>query len=246
MKKLVVAAMVSTIFLFPMGAFGHHAREYIEVESYETLPRGRFTGLLNYDFFSPRRDFTESHWEITPTFLYGITDCLMADVHTHISRFKGKTTFVEAVAAGLQYKLTERWPFNLDIGFLLEYEYPTDRSRDEIDGVDVLMGTLIMSREWPHDINTVLNVSYEDEMHYGDNSTTSYAFGIKSHTIPRIERLEMGVEFVGTFGAHKECRVIPGAYMNIGKSKILKIGTGYGLTNHSDDYSFHLHLVFNW
>jgi len=251
-KRLFLMKVAVFIFLCPAMAFGHHAREYVEVESYETISKGDFTTLLNWDYFSPHSDSSDSHWEITPTLLYGITDRLMADIHTHISKFHGQSLFVEAIAGGLQYKLTEQWPFGLDIGCLVEYEYPTDRSRhtadkeDELDGVDVLMGTLIVSREWPHDINTVLNLSYEKEMKYGHDSTTSYGFGIKTHLIPSIETLEMGVEFVGTLGANKECRIIPGAYMNVGKLGILKIGTGFGLTNHSDDYSYHLHWVFNF
>ena len=245
MKKLFFGTMV-LCFLSTGIASGHHAREYIEVESYETLEKGKYSALLHYDYFSPKKDFDESHWEITPTLLYGITDRLMADIHTHISKFNGTNAFVEAISGSLQYRLTKDWPFHLDIGLLLEYEYPTDRSRDVIDGTDVLTGMLILSREWPHDINTVFNISYEDEMKYGDNSTTSYGFGIKSHLIPSLETVEMGVEVLGTLGANKECRVIPGVYMNLRKSCILKLGTGFGLTNHSDDYSFHVHLAFNF
>ena len=194
----------------------------------------------------PRKDHSEDHWEVTPTFLYGLTDNLMLDAHGHFSRFRGKDPFVEAITVGLQYKLTHNWPFHLDTGFVLEYEHPTKRAQSAIDGIAELTGTLVVSREWPNDVNTVANVSYTQETRYGNNSTTSYAFGMKSHLIPSLESVEMGVEFVGTLVANKEARMIPGTYMNFAKDWILKLGTGFGLTNHSDDYSFHIHFVYNF
>jgi len=59
---------MALFFLSTGIASGHHAREYIEVEGYETIPKGNFTALLNYNYFSPTKVFDETHWEITATF----------------------------------------------------------------------------------------------------------------------------------------------------------------------------------
>ena len=91
--------------------------------SYTTARQGEVVYHLHYDHMVDDADNPKlDHWELTPGFSYGILDRLMFDIHTHFAKFgaahvvpdkqgdfgeSGLSPFMEAVAASLQYRVTE-------------------------------------------------------------------------------------------------------------------------------------------
>lgn len=175
MKKiLAVSIVVLTGVLFATYSFAHHAMEYIEMDSYPTARQGEFVLYLQYDYMVEEKNNPDlDHWEFTPGLSYGITDRLMADLHTHFAKFgnehlieeerakydpHGPPAFMEAAAFALQYRLTENLPVDIAIAGL--YELPFQRSKDLLDGQEVLEGVLILYREIGEHSNVCMNLKY--------------------------------------------------------------------------------------
>jgi hypothetical protein len=217
----------------------HHAMEFIEMESYSTAMRGEKVFHLHYDYRvddadNPRLD----HWEFTPGLSYGITAELMADIHTHFAQFgadhvvearraefepDGPSPFMEAVAMGLQYRLPESWPVNVALGGT--WEIPFGRSRDLLGSEDdVLVGTLILSREFGTHGCVVANFTYEVE---GDEDEWGWAVGAKHPISADAHGIAAGVEVFGDFEGTR-WSVLPGVYAPLAEGAILKTGIEIG------------------
>jgi hypothetical protein len=166
MKKsliaIVLCAIASTFFTTQL--FAHHAKEYLQTESYAQAPQGGLIMFNGFDYFVPDSDNSElDEWEYTPTFIYGITDRLMVNLHTHLLHINNEPAFFEAFAFGFQYQITKPDTWLVDVGMNVEYEIPFQKSRDLIDGRQLIASTLIISKELPHDINLTSNISYHKE-----------------------------------------------------------------------------------
>ena len=227
--------------------FGHHAMEYIEMESYSTAKQGEKVFHLHYDYMvddsnNPNLD----HWEFTPGLSYGITDRLMADIHTHFASFKsghvvderrsefepnGPSPFMEAVALGVQCRLTEDLPVDVAIGGT--WEMPFNQAREILGSEDqVYMGSLILSREFAEHGNVCLNFNYEVE---GDEDEWGWALGVKNPISSDPHGIAAGVEVMGDFEGNR-WSVLPGIYAPIKETIIMKTGIEIGQEKDDDDY----------
>lgn len=60
-----------------------------------------------FDYYMPSLDDSDfDEWEYMPTFIYGITDRLMINLHTHLLHIHNEPAFFEAFAFGFQYQAT--------------------------------------------------------------------------------------------------------------------------------------------
>jgi hypothetical protein len=221
------------------AVFAHHAMEYIEMESYSTAKRGQKVFHLHYDYMvddsgNPNLD----HWEFTPGLSYGITDRLMADIHTHFAGFgsghvveerraefgtNGPSPFMEAVAVALQYRLTDGWP--VDIAVAGTWEIPFSRAEELLGSEDhVYAGTVILNREFGTHGNVCANFSYEAE---GKEDEWGWALGVKNPISADPHGIAAGVEVSGDFEGNR-WGVLPGIYAPVNETITLKTGIKIG------------------
>lgn len=242
--RAVVMAMAAAMLAGRAPA--HHAMEFIEMESYSTAMRGEKVFHLHYDTMVDDADNSRlDHWEFTPGLSYGITGDLMADIHTHFAHFgadhvvearraefepNGPSPFMEAVAVGLQYKLPESWPVNVALSGT--WEIPFGRSEDLLGSEDhVLIGTLILSREFGAHGCVVANFTYEVE---GSDDEWRWALGVKHPISADAHGIAAGLEAFGDFEGTR-WSVLPGVYAPVGEGIILKTGIEIGQEQNEED-----------
>lgn len=228
------------------GVWGHHAMEFIEMESYTTARKGEKVFHLHYDYRvddadNPRLD----RWEITPGLAYGITDRLMFDMHTHFAKFgadhvvgarqeefgaKGPSPFMEAVALGLQYRLTENWPVNLALSGT--WEIPFHRAKTLLGkGDHVWIGTMILNRDFGSHASICANFTYEAE---GSDDAWGWALGAKTPISADPHGVSAGIELMGDFGGDR-WSVLPGIYAPINEAVTMKTGIEIGREKDDED-----------
>ncbi len=236
--------LTASIFLSTV-VYAHHAKEFIVIESYDQALKNSAI-LLNQwdDAFVDRHDSAEDEWEYTPTLLYGITDRIQFDLHGHLKKVHGTGAFVEAGTAGFQFQLTKPEERFVNVGFSIEYELPTNRSRHTIDGSDTLYETLIISKEFPRETKVVANFGAEQHLAWGGKPEWIYGVGIKTRPFKRLDFLHAGIEWTGTFdGLTPEASLIPGIYLGLPFDFILKAGLQIGMTEDTDDLTMTFALV---
>ncbi len=227
MKKSWIAALL----LAGLGTatFAHHAMEFIEMESYNTAPRGSFVFHLHYDYLidDPDQPMLD-HWEFTPGLSYGVNDRFMVDVHSHFAKFGarhlihpapvfsnlGPSPFMEAIAFSAQYRITQQAP--LDIGLAITFEQPFPRSVDLLGGEQVLSASLIVSRTFGDHHTVLLNLNAEQE---GAITGYGWALGLRTPLTPDTHGISAGLEILGDYeGA---IAFLPGIYFPLGMQDIV-------------------------
>lgn len=250
----MVSAMLLTGIWAYTTAHAHHAMEFIETESYSTIPKGGLLFYLHYDYKADdKNDADVDRWEFTPGISYGITDRLMVDIHAHYAKFKnghiveerqeefepdGPPPFVEAASFTLQYRVTEGWW--LDVAVVGSIEVPFSRAKDLLDAEEVYSGALILSHTFPQHANITLNLIYSLE---GGDDEWEYALGFKTPLTRDPHSIAAGIEWVGGFDDFEDAwSVVPGIYMPIGSpDTVLK--TGIQLGKGMDETRFHVSLM---
>jgi hypothetical protein len=226
--------------------YGHHAMEYIEMESYSTALKGEKVFHLHYDYFVEEKNNPDfDHWEFTPGISYGIIDYIMFDAHTHFSKFnKGFTKnneeispFIEALATSIQFRIP-KFTF-LDFGFVLSYEIPFKRAREYIDGKEVFEGKIIVSKDFGEHSNLCFNFNFVKD---GDEFLKEWAFGIKNPLSSDPHGIAGGIEILGDYEG--SLFFLPGIYFPI-ENSILKTGIGFG-NNKSTNLRANLTLMYRF
>jgi len=244
-RQLLRAFVALLLFSSPSLLFAHHAMEYIEMESYNLARKGDFVLHIHYDYFVEDRDDPGSdHYEFTPGLSYGVTDYLMFDVHTHLSKFGiehvvpqrralyepgGPSPFFEAAAFSLQAKLPSFFP--VDVGLALSYEVPFRRSVDLLDGKKVFEGTLILSRDLGEHRNLCANLKFGKD---GDEAVKEWALGAKTPLTEDPHGIAAGIEVFGPFEKEegvdyaKRLFILVGSYFPLGSQNVqMKTGLGF-------------------
>jgi hypothetical protein len=241
-RHITLTVGILAVIAASTPAAGHHAMEYIEMESYEIARRGEFVFHLHYDYMvdnacNPRED----HWELTPGLSYGVIDKLMLDVHTHFAKFgadlvvederagyepMGPSPMFEAMAVSLQYPLTEGWPVNVAVIGTLEVPF-SDAER-LLGSEDLIYeGVVILGMDFGLHSNVTVNLGYERE---GEEDALSWALGIKRPISDDPHGIAAGVEVMGSGEeVNDNWSVLPGVYMPLGAPNvILKTGLEFG------------------
>jgi hypothetical protein len=240
--SFAVAAVLVAVLAVAMPAAGHHAMEYIEMESYSTARAGEFVFHLHYDYMVDNADNPrEDHWELTPGLSYGLTDRLMIDAHTHFAKFgpdlvveeerenyepNGPSPMLEAAAATVQFRITEGAA--VDIALAGSVEIPFSDAEELLGSEDLVFGGLIIAgRDFGEHSNITLNLGYERE---GDEDAASWALGVKTPISDDPHGIAAGIEFMGDMeDAADNWAVLPGAYMPLGaQNVVLKTGIEFG------------------
>ncbi len=243
-KTLSIPLLCLVTFFSASSSFAHHAKEFLRTESYAQAPKGGMIFFGGFDYYKPSYDDSSlDEWEITPTFIYGISDRLTFGIHTHLLHIDNQSAFFEAFAFGFQYQITEPDAWLVDVGLNVEYEIPFQKSRDLIDGKQILAGTLILSKELPGDINVTSNIHYEREVKFGDADELSVSLAGKGHIVPEWDWMEAGIELLGTVEDNPSIVLVPGVYMSLSEAVIFKTGASFGLTEESEDLEVHAVLA---
>ncbi len=242
-----VSTVVMVAGLLAGSAPGHHALEFIEMESYSTTRQGESVLHLHYDYMVDDRDNPDlDHWEFTPGISYGLTDRLMLDLHTHFAGFgidhivedvraeyepDGPSPFMEAVAGTLQYRMVEDWL--VDIAVAAALEVPFGRAEKLLGSTDnVYGGMLIIGKEFGEHGNLTLNLGYEEE---GEENDTTWAVGFKMPLSDDPHGIAAGVEVMGSFeDTGDNWSILPGVYLPVGGRMILKSGLAFGKADGAD------------
>lgn len=231
-------AVVCVVGLLVAGTVcGHHAMEYIEMESYATARAGEYVFHLHYDYMVDNHDDpAEDHWECTPGLSVGITDRVMLDVHTHFAKFGsahiveserakyesgGPSPFMEAAAASLQVRVVQ--DRLVDIAVIGTIEVPFGRAEMLLGSEDnVYAGMLVLGRDFGAHGNVTVNLGYEQE---GNETDTTWALGVKSPISSDPHGIAAGIELMGSFSGDN-WSVLPGVYMPLGVPNIV-VKTGF-------------------
>ncbi len=254
----VRVAVVGMGLTMASSVLAHHAMEYIEMESYTTARKGEWVFHLHYDYMADDEDNSDlDHWELTPGVSYGIVDSLMFDIHTHFAKFGpdhvveerraefgsgGPSPFMEAIAASLQYRVTEGWLFDVAVAGTIEI--PFGRSEDLLGSEDnVYEGLLILGKEFEGHRNVTLNLGYERE---GDEDDFSWAVGAKTPLTADPHGIAAGVEVMGSFDDTADnWSILPGVYMPLGaQNVILKTGLELGKADGADALRADVSLMY--
>ncbi len=240
-----------------MAVSGHHALEFIDTESYTTPRKGESVVYLRYDYMTEdKRDSSLDRWEWTPGYVYGLTDRLMIDVHTHYAFFgaghlveeereklgdRDPSPFFEAVAASLQYRVLEGRL--LDVAAAGRVEVPFRRASSMLDAEEVYEGVLILHREFAHHRQITLNLIYGVE---GSDDHYEFALGMKTPISADPHGIAAGMEFLGEIDDIEDSwSVIPGVYIPIsGPDTLLKAGAEIGKNAESTKISMTLMHLF--
>lgn len=237
MKKLTLSLIVAGLATATVQA--HHAKEFIELESYTTNPRGESLVYVQYDYMVPDDQNSRlDRWEITPGWSYGITERLMFDIHTHLAKFgndhivedeqeqfepHGPSPFFEAVSASLLYRFTESGPYHLAASAAVEVPLP--RARDWLGDDDLIYtGTLIAGWEFGMHASIVLNLGLETD---GSDHEGFWALGAKTPLSADPHGLAGGIEVHGDFDGD-EWKVVPGLYVPLANDMQWKVGFSFG------------------
>lgn len=259
-KTVRVFLALSLTLLIAGSASAHHAMEYIEMESYTTARKSEVVFHLHYDYMVDDEDNPGlDHWEMTPGFSYGIIDRLMFDIHTHFARFgvdhvvpdqrvsfepNGPSPFMEAVAASLQYRVTEGGPINVaTVGTI---ELPFGRSEDLLGSEDpVFAGLLILGKDFESHRNVTVNLGYEKE---GDEDDLTWGLGAKTPISPETHGIAAGIELMGSFeNAGDNWSILPGVYLPLGaQNTTLKTGLEFGKSDGADALRANLTLMYRF
>ena len=247
MKRTAVVSVIGLMLtVCAPELFAHHAMEYIEMECYSTAQRGGYAFHIHYDYMVDDADNPKAdHWEFTPGIAYGITDRLMFDVHTHFAKFgedhivaeeranyenTGTSPFMEAVAASIQYRLTEDWPVNIGVSGTIEA--PFSRASKLLGSKDnVYRGMIILSRDFGTHANITANLSREQE---GDEHGAGWALGVKAPISADPHGIAAGIELIGDFDGNA-WSILPGVYAPLGDEGIVfKTGLEFGREKDED------------
>jgi len=253
MRKLILTAAVA-VFAAANG-FTHGAMEYIALDSYDAAEKGETVFHLQYDYMvEDREDSGLDHWEITPGFSYNFIDGLSFDVHTHFAKFGnnllvdeekanyapfGPSPFIEAAAFKAQYNIGGIKPVNVAAAAV--YEIPTQRSRDLLDGKEVVEGILVLSRGFGEHSNVTLNIKAGKD---GDEDIREWAFGVKTPLSRDPHGISGGIEVFSSFEDMEDnWSILPGIYMPVGaENTIFKTGVGFG----DKSMNVNLTLMYNF
>ena len=232
-----VVFLCLSVLLYSSPALAHHAKEYLVTGSYELIHPGDHLVYLSENYEFENADDSESyHGELTPGWIYGITERWQGEFHFHVidpdqedSEKVGKDGFVESVAPSLKYAFPERTDWPVDVALAAELEIPTG------DGERAGTKTqtrphLILRRVWQRGLESTLDLEGRFELTGDQHTEWGLAFATKKVLAPWVSA---GVEFqIPADGPG--AIVVPGLYLSQGHA-LLKLGVGVGLTSETSD-----------
>jgi len=236
LHRFLITSIVA-VALSGRSAWAHHAQEYLVTGSYETLHQGDHFLYLTEEYdFENADDSSTYHGELTPGWIYGITDALQGEIHFHVvdpddedSEKVGKDGFIESVAPSLKYRFSKQPHWPVDVAVAAELEIPTgDGEREGTE--DQIRPHLILRRVWNSRVESTLDLEGRFELSGDRHTEWGLAFATKLALAPWAA---VGTEFQIP-GDDPGVRVVPGLYLSRGRASF-KVGVAMGLTSEASD-----------
>jgi hypothetical protein len=221
------------LLLLPFTVFAHHGKEFLVTSTYKTPDKGKFFFLLSSDYI--QASHSGEGFEFEPAGLYGITNKLSAEIHTHYGLFNKKFSF-ESIGFETRYRFfgsgeiknksedhqhNNSFPFSL--AGLIEFEKGIGEHHNTLEG------RLIFGKDI-HNFSLVLNII--GSKIFGENGkfNTQYAIGMKYDFT---SNFSMGVEFEGdTFRP----QITPGIYSSLFSNLDFRVGASFPTDSHSGEF----------
>lgn len=218
-------------------AHAHHGKDYIEIEGYASPEKGEYLLFSLVDYHVPQREISDlTYWRIVPGILYGVTDRLGFEAHSHISKTGGGDFKYDASAIEARFRIGEEnvWPVNL--AGSIEYELSASDEADEIEL------RLILGRNFGM-VNATFNYWGNQGLSKKEPLVSNYGIG-GNRSLFIFQK--MSLELVGTLFNGNEHYIIPSFYLPVTERISIKAGLAIGISRISEDFSFRsaLHLMF--
>ena len=231
-RPVVLCASVLVVAATPRPALAHHGKGFLIVESDE-LPHARQVFLFT-DFGLAHHE-EEDEIELSPGLLFGLSDRVAFELHTHFAKHEGESLGYEAVAPALKLGLTPPESEEpLKLSFSAEYEFGSD------DHPNVFEGRVIAAYR-THDVNLTFNLIGEKSNEEESELEWGYDAGLR----PWPEReLGVGLEARGALSGPSAHELLAGVYFT-GDRFTLKLGAGKGF-GEGPDWTFRAGVVLQF
>lgn len=252
-------------WLSPVPVRAHHGMDFLTVQSYE-VP-SPLSAYLFADFEWERTDGDDA-FGVEPGVLLGLFPRTALEIQTRFGQEAGGDWRYQSVTPSLLLQLTDpesKCPFRVAISAGYEFADELDAAEghhhhheeaghhehehEEVaeehggghhHGADGFEGRVILEYEtgaWLVSTNFIADTDENSDAVFG------YAAGVRYNVC---EGFSTGVEAQGDFeddGAHE---LIAGFYFEPVHSAVIKIGAGFGLTEHSPDFALRTGLVWRF
>lgn len=245
-------------------AHAHHGLDFLTVQSYE-IP-SPLSAYLFTDFEWERTDGDDA-FGLEPGVLFGLFPRTALEIQTRFGQEAGGDWRYQSVTPSLLLQLTDpesKCPFRVAISAGYEFadeldapdghhhheeaghhEHEHDEAEDEHGGghhhgADGFEGRVILEYEtgsWLISTNFTADTDEESDAVFG------YAAGVRYNVC---EGFAAGVEAQGDFESEGAHELIAGLYFEPAHSAVIKIGAGFGLTEHSPDFALRTGLVWRF
>lgn len=235
MKIFLIAILLLTFIYLPVSA--HHGKDYIEAEGYQTLGKKEILAFWVTNYHVPETNNSNlNHWELEPGILYGFTNHLGLEIHSHIEKEKSETFRYLSTALEARFRLGEENLWFVDPAVSIEYEISATDEPDQL-GFRIILG------KNSGQLNFTFNLLGNQALDSNGAFETSYVFGV-NRRFWKFEKLNL--ELQGELSGGNEHYVMPSFYLPVTKHLSLKAGGAIGLSPESDDSSLRsaIHLLF--
>lgn len=208
------------LFALQLGttpAWAHHAKDYLVTGGYDTLHQGKtLVYVMNETSFEELSDSDSYEGEITPGFMYGLTDTWQVETHTHLRypnavRPEGgrEDLFVESFAPSIKYRVPEHDDWPMQFAVAIELELPTGDGKRKAGTEYQLRPHVILHREWAPNLESVLDLEERVELTGSQHAEWGLSFGTK---LTLTSSMAAGLEFQIPADA-PGARFVPGLYL---------------------------------
>lgn len=214
----LINLFATVLLLFADSADAHHGVDFLTVQTAHLPEQGTGYVMGRADHVSGVEDETE----LEPALLYGLSDWMTAELHTHFARHGGESFEYESIAPSLSIRLTPRQS-HFSAGFSAEYEF--QRHSDAGDVLGLTMMSAYSKSDW------MLAVHAKMERPSGGNSEWEYAAGLRRSVGNGVA---LGIEHRGSFESSDVREWLLGIYAELTKKFTLNAGVGTGLEDEAD------------
>ena len=248
----------------PTSAHAHHGMDFLTVQSYE-VP-STLSAYLFADFEWERAN-GENEYGVEPGILLGLLPQTALELQTRFGQEAGSDWRYQSVTPSLLIQLTppdSEFPIRVAVSAGYEFvdeegeaggghheeagDHEEGGHHEEAEeshggghhGGDGFEGRLILEYEtgkWLVSTNFIADTDEESDAVFG------YAAGVRYNVC---KGFSTGVEAQGDFESEGAHELIAGFYFEPAHSAVIKIGAGFGLTEHSPDFALRTGLVWRF
>jgi hypothetical protein len=255
--------LVAALLVIDQPVQAHHGMDFLTVQSYE-VPG--FPGAYLFTDFEWERTDGDNEYGLEPGVLFGLLPRTGLEVQTRFGKELDGDWSYQSVTPSLLIQLTppdSKFPFRVAIS--AGYEFADEENGGENHhheeaghheheeeehqhagggghqhGGDGFEGRVVLeyqTGDWLVAANFIADTDDKDDAIFG------YAAGVRYRVTAQFAA---GVEAQGDFEDHSSHELIAGFYFEPVHQAVIKIGAGFGLTDHSPDFSLRTGLVWRF